>query len=521
LDHSIWLHLAKLSQGGAKLGDVAAKTFERLSATNPNWELARNESDEFSYWMSGTGDPDYEESRHVDIAPRTRTDLVSWLKQPQSKPRPFYDYEDTWRETCRTRFFHSWLALCDLAQERIWPAERWREALQAWSEDRSVLRAWRYAAPLVQSMPDAVIYEDRQSVTWWLEAASKVIDRHETIMLDLCERILALSLESSTGIRQNGEPINEPVTEAINHPIGHVTQALLNFWLKREPNDNDSLPVDIEPLLTQICDVGIERFRHGRVLLASRLILLFRVDRAWTEKHLLPLFDWRRSSVEAKAAWDGFLWSPRLYRPLLIAFKEQFLSTAHHYADLGEHGRQFAAFLTYAALDSADGYTSADFQAAVAVLPQDGLEEVAGALSQALAGAGEQREDYWKNRVQPFWQQVWPKSRDLASNKVGESLANLCIAAGSEFPSALDAVIDWVRPIEHPHSIVHRLLASGLCTQFPRPALILLDTVLADQPPWAPRDLGKCLDAIVQTMPDLQNDHRYQRLTEYLRRRGV
>jgi hypothetical protein len=80
------------------------------------------------------------------------------------------------------------------------------------------------------------------------------------------------------------------------------------------------------------------------------LIAIFRVDRPWTEQHLLPLFDWTVNWAEAKAAWEGFLWSPRLHRPLLIAFKSQFLETARHYAELGDHSRQFAAFLTYAAL---------------------------------------------------------------------------------------------------------------------------------------------------------------------------
>jgi hypothetical protein len=117
-------------------------------------------------------------------------------------------------------------------------------------------------------------------------------------------------------------------------PIGHITQSLLNLWLKRKPNDNDRLPGDIEPLFMQLCDVGVEQFRPGRVLLASRLIALFRVDRSWTETHLLPLFDWVRNSIEANAAWEGFLWSPRLHRPLQIALKPQFLSTAHHYSEL-------------------------------------------------------------------------------------------------------------------------------------------------------------------------------------------
>jgi hypothetical protein len=51
------------------------------------------ESDEFSHWMTGTGDPDYEESRDIDIAPRKRRELVLWLKQPPPEPRLFY--EDT------------------------------------------------------------------------------------------------------------------------------------------------------------------------------------------------------------------------------------------------------------------------------------------------------------------------------------------------------------------------------------------------------------------------------------------
>jgi hypothetical protein len=518
MDRSVWLHLAKLREGGGQLGDAASRRIDNLSAANPEWRLDSHERDEFSHWMSGTGDPDYEDSRDVDIAPRKRADLVLWLKQPPREQQTFY--EDTWSETCRTRFFHSFLALCDLAQEKLWPAGRWREALQAWSEDGRVLRSWHYAAPLVQSMPDAVMQANAHSITRWMEAASKVIDRHETILLDLCRRVLALSLEPSTGIRQNGEPINEPVTEAINHPIGHVAQALLNLWFNRKPNDNDLLPGDIEPFFTQMCDARIERFRHGRVLLASRLIAFFRVDRSWTEKHQLPLFDWASSSVEAKAAWGGFLWSPRLYRPLLIAFKSQFLSTAHHYADLGEYGRQFAAFLTYAALDPVEGYTSADFQAAIGALPQKGLQEVARALSQALESAGDQREDYWKNRVHLFWQQVWPKSRDLTSNSIAESLARLCIAAGGEFPSAEAAVVDWLRPIEHPGHVVRKLHASGLCARFPEPALRLLDAILTDQP-WAPAELGQCLEAIAQHAPSLRKDHRHQRLAEYARRHGT
>jgi hypothetical protein len=205
---------------------------------------------------------------------------------------------------------------------------------------------------------------------------------------------------------------------------------------------------------------------------------------------------------------------------LLIALKAQFLDTIQHYTELGEHAQQFAAFLTYAALDPVDLYTAQDFQAALGALPQEGLHESAQALVQALDGAGEQREDYWANRIQPFWQDIWPKSRQLASERIAESLAQLSIAARGQFPAALTAVLDWLQPIEYLHFVVQLLHESGLSARFPEDALRLLNAVIDDQP-WAPPELEQCLTAISQAVPALLQDHRYQRLAEYSRRRGT
>lgn len=516
--HSVWLYLAKLDASGVALSTRSALRLEELSHLHPQWRLAANERDEFSHWMSGTGDPDYDENRDVDIAPRKRADLVLWLVKPPPERRPFY--EDTWRDVCRTRFFHSFFALCDLARQGVWPAARWRDALQTWSEDAIVLRSWRYAAPLVQTMSNELVQENVHSVTWWLEAASKSVDRHQDILLDLCRRVMALPLDEGSGIsRPGGEPIRQPVTEAINHPIGHVTHALINLWLSREPNDNDRLPTDIEPFFTRLCDAGEARFRHGRVLLASRLIALFRVDPHWAEQHMLRLFDWTTDPVEAKAVWEGFLWSPRLYQPLLIAFKPQFLQTAYHYDALGDHAQQFAAFMTYAALERIDGYTAEDWSAAFGALPLAGLQESAQALAQALEGAAEQRQEYWNNRIRPFWHDVWPKSRNLATPSIAENLARLCVAAGNEFQAALVAVQDWLRPIEYPYYLLHLLHESGLCSRFPADALRLISLVIEDQH-WVDEELTQCLDLIIEAEPALAGGPSYQRLRDYVRRRG-
>lgn len=515
---SVWLHLAKLNTSGLVLGASAAARLAEISTAYPQWQLATNERDEFSHWMSGTGDPDYEDSRDVDIAPRKRQELVRWLTKPMPERRPFY--EDTWRDVCRTRFFHSLSALCDLAQDGVWPAGRWREALQAWAEEGMVSRSWRYVGPLVQTMPDAVLQEIDHAVTWWMDAASKTINRHEDILLSLCRRVLALPLKAGSGSRiiRNGVETYDPVGSAINHPIGYTTQALINLWFKQNPNDNDLLSAELKPIFTTLCDVQVDGFRHGRVLMGSRLIAFFRVDRPWTEQYLLPLFCWG-NPVEAKAVWEGFLWSPRLYPPLLVAFKSQFLESATHYADLGEHRQQFARFLTYAALGPIDGYTTDEFRAAFAALPQEALEESAQLLFQALEGAGDQREDYWKNRIKPFWQNIWPKSRDLATPRIANSLAKLVIVARGEFLDALNTVNGWLQPIEHPNYLITLLNKSDLCRKYPSDVLSLLQIIIVEQR-WVTPELEKCLNDIVQRDPNLEQDAQYQRLQTYVRRRG-
>ncbi len=517
VDRSVWLHLAKLKSSGLTLSTVAGRRLEQLSHSYPQWKLATNERDEFSHWMTGSSDPDYEDSRDVDIAPWKRHELVQWLSKKRPEERPFY--EDTWRDVCRKHLLNSLYALQDLAREDVWPTGRWREALQAWSEGRLIRRSWCYAAPIVSTIPDPVLQKIVHAVTRWIEGVSKLVEHHEDILLSLCHRVLELPLEAGTGIKRNGEPIAAPVTEAINHPVGHITRALINLWFKQNPNDNDLLPANIKRFFTDLCDIQVDRFRNGRVLLGAHLIALYRVDPSWTEQNLLPLFRWDNPS-EAKAVWEGFLWSPRLYQPLLIAFKSQFLETANHYDDLGEHRQQFAAYLTYAGLGPIEGYTVDDFRSAVRVLPQKGLEECAQALYQALEGAGDQCEDYWKNRVQPFWQHVWPKSRDLATERIAESLTRLVIAARSEFSAALAAVQDWLLPIEHPDYVVLLLHESGLCSRFPEDALRLLSLVVIDQM-WIPRELGQCLDDIEQANAKLVEDTLYLRLRELSRRRGV
>ena len=516
-DRHVWLRLAKLRSVGVNLGTEASLRLDTLSAQYPFWQVAVDERDEFSHWMTGSDDPDYKRDTILDRAPTKADELVIWLKKPLPE-RPLF-HEDTWQETCRKHLLNSLCALQQLAKEGVWPEHRWSEALQVWSEANRAKRSWRHAAVLIEAMPDSVLLTLAQPIGWWLKEISNTIAADPDQLIRLCRRLLSLDIKQGSNIQSNGQPINEPVTEAINHPVGLVSQALLNLWLQGEPNDDDGLPEVLKDVFTELCDTLVQRFCHARVILCAHLISLFRVDRVWTERHLLPLFDWEHGAPEARAAWEGFLWSPRLYLPLLMAFKPAFLQTAGHYAELGEHGRQFAAFMTYAALEPVDGYSASDFQAAFGMLPLEGLREAAQALSQALEGGGEQREKYWRNRVFPLWQTVWPKSRDLVSPGIAENLALMAIASGDEFPAALAAIELWLVPTEHPNYLVNLLKDAGHCRRFGEASLKLLNAVMSDQL-WGWDEVGHCLAEIASGTPALTNDPRYFLLQQRTLQRG-
>lgn len=512
--HSIWRLLAKLQSSGCMLGRDAARKLNELSISNSTWQLAISQSDEFLSWTSGTGDPDFEEQHQIEKVPRQLGELVDWLKQ---KPNlDLYDpfRRNDWRDVCQEKFATVLRAFCQLSEENIWPSNFWQVALQVWSEEKRVRHCWRYVAPLVAKMPDRTLADLQHTATWWLESVSKhKLNYHEDSFYNLCDRYL--NIEEQNDLDRDSDLISH----AINRPISHITRALINAWYLRQPNDSDGLPDDLKSFFTRLCGSEKAQYRYARLILSTNLISLFRVDRQWTEEYLLPSFKWDKwdaSISDAKAVWMGFLWSPRIYWPLMRAFKDDFIKISSHYEILGECGRQYVRLLTYAALDpvSKDNeYTEADFRSAIEALPVKGLEDSIQALSSALEGAGEQREQYWQNRIRPFLHKIWPKSVEKMSTPIAENMARLAIAADNKFPEVLEIVFHWLQPFD-PHHILYLLDKSDLCSRFPQDVLTLLDRII-DNPFWSRPELGECLDRIARACPDSQTDRRYRRLQEF------
>ena len=501
-DRGIWLRLTKIHGTGAVLSEAGTQRLAELSCRYPGWHLREGDREEFPVWM-GAGEDWGEHLR----TPRPRPELVEWLKE-----HPVSDdwREDDWRQRCREDFPTTSRALGELAREGVWHADRWRVALQVWSEEELARRSWRCMAAAVSSMADEPFQVLAPQISWWLQALADTFEGQEEYFVKLCERVLALHHEIVD--QTIGTPNN-----AINHPVGQVTDALLRWWSRGPLEDDQGLPKELRSIFTKLCDYRLVKFRPARVMLASRVIPLFCVDRDWTTQHLLPLFDWDDSELDARSVWQGFLWSPRLYAPLMELLKPAFLQTAHHHGALGGYGDLYVSLLTFAALDSRDVFTRTELAAATHALPQTGLDQAAEALVRSLEGTGEQRADYWANRVTVYLRDIWPKSTRVVSGPIARSFARLCIAAGDAFPPALERLHPWLKRVEEPNRLVHLLHEAELCIRFPKPALEFLDLVIADTTRWPPIHLKDCLDALRSDGAVIAEDPRYVRLMTYVR----
>ena len=505
-DNDIWLRLGKISGAGAKLHAAARERLDGLSAKYPNWQVAEDERDEFPTWTS-----DGNELLVYVTTPRDQDELIGWLRE---NPEPNEWRPDYWRERCRDDFDDAAFVLTALAEEGTWLTGRWREALYAWSEESLTERSWRMMAPVMADVPEATLQELSHPVSSWLEKLSRNFEDQEETFLSLCDRVLALEYDVED------EMDDDPVGRAINHPVGNVTEALIHWWHRSDLKDGQRLADEPRERFSRICDTHAAKFRHGRVLLAAHLISLFRVDRQWAAQFMLPLFEWGNSEAEARLAWEGFLWSPRLYRPLMEVLKPAFLDTANHYARLGRHNQQYAALLTFVGLDPSDVFQNHELAFAMQALPKEALEHAAETLFRAVNGAGDQRADYWKNRASQYVKSIWPKTPDAISESVSESFSQACVAAGDAFPEALGQIHSWLQPLQFPDRIAYDLHQTNQIAQFPEQALELLDQIFRDEAQGSFPELGECLSAIRATQPELEYDHRFQRLLAILQANG-
>ncbi|MEO5955634.1 MAG: anti-phage defense-associated sirtuin Dsr1 [Nitrospiraceae bacterium] len=508
-DHSIWLQLQTLESNGCTLTTDAKQRLLELSAKHPQWQLQADERDHFPAWMeSGDG----RLFRQPVKLPRELDKLVDALA---IRPNSNFFYEDDWRDICQTTPDQAIKSLRVLATNGGWNIGVWREALQVFAESDNLVLTLSEIGPCLLNAPNETIRELRHSYAWWLKSLAKAVPPSLfEIWFQLTDRIFEnadIEVDLSEG---------DSVGRAINNPVGHATEAILNWWYRTEPKVGSGLPELVKARLTRLANPTPKGFVHGRVMMAAHLASLHSADSAWAANVLFPYFDWGVNPAEAQGAWEGYLWMPRINAELLDTFKTPFLETARHYTNLGKHDKQYASLLTIAALEFHDHFSISELRDAFNALPKEGLAKAAKTLARSLGSAGDRRADYWTHRIKPLIETVWPKSYDKRTGEESAALMELCIHADSHFQEAFTLLKSMLVKTKHFYMPVKELAESKLATKYPSEALSLLNAVVDQAEQWPSSELGTCLEQISSVNSNVSSDAAFQRLRDYLNRYG-
>lgn len=539
IDRAIWLRLKKIECYEIPLPERAKNKLSELSLRNPDWELLRNQQEEFLVWSYGTGDPDFEaETQHILVPEETQA-MVKWLVSDSDKPEHEFNTDDNWAQICREKPQLALDGLRALITIGKWNVKRINEALWAWREESLLKYGNEFTEQHIMDCPDAYFIELVNSLALWCEEAvkKKVISRAS--LVKVAKRIFSIAYEGDTPEKRDVCDDN-PISVAINHPVGRIVEALLDDCFGKTIHKGEGIVNVHRELFSHVCDASSLSLRHGRVVLVSRMVGLYYADENWVREHIYPLLKWGGNHYEARAAWFGMLWVSNPHIPIMVEIKGDFLSTSAYISELGDVGECYCGLLTLMGLWHVPEYINCkEYKAIFQMLPSAALEHCAGMLrryqSDWLAAKSDKDdkssandhidertspERIWCKDTYPFIKKVWPKDAAKLSPKICRDFSQLVIGTGKEFPNALKS-LEWILNKCATEDDWHlQLMKNGTrCLQdFPEESLEYLHKV-ARNIKWGVGLLKECLAEIIKVCPDLKMDGRYLQLVGLIRQR--
>ena len=400
-------------------------------------------------------------------------------------------------------------ALRECAEGGQYPAAPWRQLMWHLTsmrrEDKAATAVEDDVSQILSNAPDDLFANVTTAVAEFVRAIGQAWDMERESEFQGLWKKSWISAANDVGSDHN-----DPISHAINHGVGKLAEAALFRLWRHEPLPQSGLPSSVRPYLDSIATSPDAH--PGRVLLAAQLNFLFAVDPGWTEKQLIRRLDPSTNPSEALDLWAGFAWSPRLGPNLLRAIKGLYLAVLDRSDIPSRTRRGLVDLLVAICLDIPEELTKREVRAAVKGLSEKSLCVTLRSLEHRLTGSAAERGLTWKDKVEPWLQDYWPRTGSRNSAATSESMMHLVIGSGDSFPNAVSFCTPFLKPVENHHRWGLVYLKEQI-EEHPGAVLDLLSQVVQEDIPQHFRaNLREILEAIGRVQPDLREDPRFRRL---------
>jgi hypothetical protein len=317
---------------------------------------------------------------------------------------------------------------------------------------------------------------------------------------------------------------SEPVEEAINAPMGDLSSALLARLFKHDHKADSGLPLNFAKRLSLIWGGMEPASRHARVIIASRLLWLYRIDSAWVVEHIVPALE--RADDQAYEIWSGILWQAHWDIELVSALQNSIegilpvLGTRPE-----EFVTRFTEWLASILVNTPKALPSETWYSFFSLSTTVGLSRIAWVFTRYLEESNARAGALWHKRIKKLFVQYWPIDVEKRSSLVAADLLQMAIASRDGFPDAIHALIEKAAIVNILQTRLDFLLDLSsvpedaeqydIVKKHPESVLIALDQAIGDSVSiWHWDNLKDVLDNVERADPRLKQDSRMRRLRE-------
>jgi hypothetical protein len=416
-DRLIWERLARLFVDSPPGAGDRPVLLDEIEGRHKAWTLSEDDRDAFLFWIEvGWGLKSDVTADTLASLPLDR--LVNVLEQRKGDEGVI----DRWNQVAKSEPEKALHVLETLANQGNFARELWSSTIFSIRQSTTTAAQKDQLIDLIDKVAPDVVESMLWEVGELLQGWSGEANIHARI---LAKTAALLDAAAKLPLSDN----KDLLFSALNAPTGKLAGAALDVLGTKNLERKAGLPNDLKNILTDFVENEEPSAILGRVMIASRLAILHDIDPEWTERVLLPHFDWA-NPIEARGAWQGFLWSPWVRPSLWAKLKPYALQTADHLAELGEHHEQFVPFMVSISVDGDGALSHDETRALLKKLGPSDLALAAYWLESRVSEAGTAG---WK-AIADWVVAVWPKELAVQVPAVSQHLARLPALVPDRFP---------------------------------------------------------------------------------------
>ncbi|MEW8024758.1 MAG: SIR2 family protein [Candidatus Thiodiazotropha endolucinida] len=518
-ERKAWLSMNRIkwmSSQGCDLSFDVDSELQKLKKNAPNWKA------EDALQIDSSGIRDTSVVSVTDCKELLEIPIKSILSKAvaiQENNEDIYKEYEPYVGLAKTYPVRAFSALSIAAKENIFPEWAWRIYLNSYESISNKPRLIALIAWRVSKINNEKLIDLLYSLSNWLSNISNILsseypESFDAIVLKLIE---ISKLQQPIEHSKDDQSINEHdwVSEAINHPVGMIAQALFKDSRLTSVTPETGLPDRWTSIMYDLLSLKGKNRLYTIVINANNLGWLHAIDSEWAEINIISILDKDREA-EQDAIWSGFCTISRLpNKSLIIRLKSKILELLKRKNEFErKYNEVFSSILLSGWVDTSKTktdrlFSSEEVRYALLNVTDDFRSHLLWKYQWWLSkdkkdDGGEE----WSSCLFEFFNDVWPRQKFVISPMTSYRIISLAIYDEKQIVKLVDLLLPRLTVIGRDQFNIGIFQKKNIVDKYPSQILSIIYIVLPENPNIWPYEIEDILIRIGEADTNLLSDER-------------